>query len=90
MSVEALKLEILNKIMALHNAYDLKKIEATLEAIETDRDILKRLSTPIKKDINIEELKKEQNWKPVNKKNLFQLMDEMDIEEPLEDLLKMI
>lgn len=90
MSVEALKLEILNKIMALQNTYDLKQIEATLNAMESDEDILKRLSTPMRKVTDIAELKKEQNWKPINKDDFFGLVKELDIQEPIEELIEMI
>jgi len=92
MSVEALKLELINKIIAVDDNKKLKKIEATLFEIDTDdkNRVLERLSKPIRKKLNIEELKKEQNFKPIDKAHFFKKIEELNIEEPIEDLLKMI
>ena len=90
MSDDALKLELINKIMSLKDAYKLRKIEATLKDIWSDDDIIKKLSKPMRKRIDVEELKKEQNYKPIDKENFFKKIDELNIEEPIEDLLRMI
>ena len=90
MSDDALKLELINRIMSLKDAYKLRKIEATLRDMWSDDDIIKKLSKPMRKRIDVEELKKEQNFKPINKEEFFKKIDELNIEEPLEDLLRMI
>lgn len=90
MNIEALKLELVNKIMALKDAYDLMKIKATLKDMSSTEEIIKRLSKPTRKSINIEQLKKEQNYQPINKKELFAKIDALNIEEPLDELLQMI
>jgi len=40
MSVDALKLELINKIMSLKDAYKLQKIEATLREMNEKRQII--------------------------------------------------
>jgi len=90
MSEDALKLELINRIMSLKDAYKLRKIEATLRDMWSDEDIIKKLSKPMRKRIDVEELKKEQNFKPINKEEFFKKIDELNIEEPLEDLIRMI
>ena len=45
---------------------------------------------PLRKSISIEELKREQNYKPINKEEFFRKVEELAIEEPLEDLLAML
>jgi len=79
MGVEALKLELINKIMSLKNVYELKKVEAVLKDMWSDEDIIKKLSKPMRKRIDIEELKKEQNFKPINKKEFFDKIDKLNI-----------
>jgi len=59
-----------------------KRVEAT--------EILEALHKPMRDKLDIEQLKKEQNFKPIDKAELFQKIDELNIEEPLEDLLAMI
>jgi hypothetical protein len=48
------------------------------------------VARPMRDVIDIEVLKKEQNWKPTTAAEMQQLAVEMNIQEPLEDLLKMI
>lgn len=94
MSVEALKLELIDTIMALKDAQKLRKIKATIRDLwpqeEDNDDVIKRLNKPMRKRIDIEELKEEQGYKPINKEEFFKKIDALDIEEPLEELLRMI
>jgi len=90
MSEETLKLNLINKILSLSNISLLKKVEETLNEISEDDLILQRLSKPMRKKTNLEEILKEQNYQPINKDKLFKQMDELNIQEPLEELLAMI
>ena len=54
------------------------------------KNIIQQLNKPMRKSIDIEELKKEQNYTPVNKEEFFKKIGALNIEEPLEDLLRMI
>ena len=49
--------------------------------------MLDALRKPMRDKLNIEQVKKEQNFKPIDKDELFRKIDELNIEEPLEDLL---
>jgi len=70
---------------------DTHKLAATLNDVSSsDDDIIKKFSKPMRKRIDIEELKREQNFKPINKEVFFKKIEELNIEEPLEDLLRMI
>ena len=53
-------------------------------------EILETPRKPMCEKLDIEQLKKEQNFKPIDKAELFRKIDELNIEEPLEDLLAMI
>jgi hypothetical protein len=45
---------------------------------------------PMRDVIDLEALKKEQNWKPTSAATMQQLAVEINIQEPIEDLIKMI
>mgnify|MGYP000453799901 CR=1 FL=1 len=55
-----------------------------------DSEILKRLEKPMRKKTDIEEIKQEQNFKPINKEAFFKKIEQLNIEEPLEKLIEMI
>lgn len=44
----------------------------------------------IRDSVSIEEMKKEQNYQPMSKEEFYKLVEEIDITEPLDDLLKML
>jgi len=92
MTVEALKLDLISKIMTLKDTSKLKKLEATLKEIWSDdtNEVISSLNKPMRKRLDIEELKREQNFKPIDKESFFQKIDELDIEESIDDLLEMI
>lgn len=48
---------------------------------------LQRITRPIRKKLDIEELKKEQNYKGADKSKIQHIINTITIEEPLEDLL---
>jgi len=92
MNIEALKLEIIDKIKSAgdDDSHKLKKLEATIKEMWPDDDVLKRLHKPMRKTTDVEEIKREQNYKPIDKKEFFKKIEELDIEEPLEELIDMI
>ena len=55
-----------------------------------DKDLLKNVTKPMRKRLDVEELKREQNYQPVDKKKLHQPMDELLVEESIEQLSTMI
>lgn len=70
----------------------LEAINATLsQSHQSDREeILHRIAKPTRRKLDIEELKREQNWRPIDKVAFFKKIEELDIEEPLEELIEMI
>ena len=58
---------------------------------EEDKDwILRELNKPIKEKLDLEEVKKEQNFEEVDKEEIEALIKEADIQEPIEELLQMV
>jgi hypothetical protein len=54
------------------------------------KDILEQLAKPIRPYFDLEEMKREQGYQPINKAELEELIKELDIQEPLEDLLAIL
>ena len=92
MQLEALKLDMIRKIMDEQDVSKLEAINATLsQSHQSDREeILHRIAKPTRRKLDIEELKREQNWRPIDKEAFFKKIEELDIEEPLEELIEMI
>lgn len=70
----------------------MRRIEEAVEIVErrlTEKqlEMLKKLARPIRAKLDLEELKREQNWKPVNREEFDRLVKEIDIQEPLEQLI---
>lgn len=55
-----------------------------------EKNILEQLAKPIRAGFDLEEMKREQGYQPINKEELDQLIKEADIREPLEELLEML
>lgn len=90
MQTEALKLHIIEKIMKLENASSLKKIEYTIDELSNEQDdLISKLAKPMRKKIDIEELKREQNFQPIDKEKLFKDFASLEIEESIEELIEM-
>lgn len=90
MTIDALKLKIITQIMSLSDSAKLEKLELFVEDISKENDLLKSLVKPIKKDFDLEEIKKEQNYAPICKEDFFKQIESLDIEESLDELLEMI
>lgn len=89
MSVEGLKLDLIKKIMTLQDPSKLKRLDAVLQEFRHD-EVVKKLNKPTRSHLDIEALKVEQNFKPIDKKSFFKKIDKLKIKEPISDLLEMI
>ena len=90
MEAKILQQSIINKIFNLTDTQKLKQLDVIVEQLSDNNYILERLAKPMRKKLSIEQLKKEQNFKPINKKAFFKKLDALEIEEPIEDLIAMI
>ena len=90
MTLEARKFRLIKLITGLDNELIIEKLEELLDQLDDEDKLLFRLSKPIKDRLDIEQLIKEQNFKHPTKEELDSIMEEAAIEEPIEDLLKMI
>ena len=49
--------------------------------------LLAQVAKPVQETLDVEALKQAQNWHGTDRKGLMQLIDDMDIQEPIENLL---
>lgn len=90
MHTESLKLHIIEKILKLENTSGLEKIEHTIDEVSNEQvDLITKLAKPMRKKIDLEALKKEQNYQPIDKQKLFKDFAALEIEESVEELFEM-
>jgi trans-2-enoyl-CoA reductase len=90
MEAKILQQSIIDKIFNLTDTQKLRQLNVIVEQLTDNSDVLGGLAKPMRKTLSIEELKKEQHFKPINKKAFFKKLDALEIEEPIEDLIAMI
>ena len=90
-TTEAIKLDLIRQITSLNDVATLSQLEKVLKTSDVENDnILKNLAKPCRKKLDIEVLKKEQNFTQFDRINFDELVKELDIQEPIEQLLAMI
>ena len=90
MQTETIKLNIIRQIMEMDDSAQLTLVEQAIKQIGVQNDLLGKLARPMRKKLDIEQLKKEQNYQPIDKQAFFQKIDQLQIEESIEELLAMI
>ena len=90
-SSESVKLHLIRQIAVLDDATLLAQLATILKQNPPKNDdILRKLTKPRRKKLDIEQLKHEQNFTQFNRARFDQLIKELDIQEPIEQLLQMI
>jgi len=84
------KYQLIRQIMNLDDEKAISRIEHQLEFIHEDSDLWFSIIQPIRKSVSIDEMIEEQGYKPIGKEEFFEMVDELEIEEPLEELLSML
>ena len=90
MTLEAKKLDLITKITLVESEALLSKLEVFFDQIQDKELLLKALSAPIRKKTDLNAIIKEQNYSGFNRKKFDKLIKEIDIQEPVEELIKML
>lgn len=88
-NLDSRKIVILKLIASMESEKDIQGIEMYLKKSKISDDI-KDIFKPLKESISIDEMKRDQNFKGINRKELKKLIKKLDIKEPFEELLSMI
>lgn len=86
-SIAERKYHLIQLISSIEDEKVLVQIQEELEAIRSKEELLAQITKPMKKTLDVEEMKREQNWKPVDLEEWNKLVAELDIQEPVEQLI---
>ena len=91
-TLDSLKVNLIVEITHLDDEKSLRKIKTAIDEVKNrptreQLELLEKLAKPMREKTDIDELIKEQNWKPVNREEFDKLVKELDIQEPIEQLI---
>ena len=93
MNLGEIKLRLIQEIMNLNNVKSLRELEQKIQIAKESlegKDMFWNAIKPIRKSNTIEEMIASQGYKPIDKKNFYEQVSKLNIEESLEDLLEML
>jgi len=85
---EKRKKRIISKIDRLENDFALQQIEKVLNAIFESKEVAGDVIKPVRKQISVEEMIKEQNFIGINRQVFDDLISKIDVQEPMSELLQ--
>jgi hypothetical protein len=83
------KYALIQEIMQLNKVDDLILMERQVATIKS-REAFWKAAKPMRKNVTLEQIMKEQNYQPVDEKTFFEKAAAVQVEEPIEDLLAML
>ena len=90
MNIEAKKYHLIEQIMKISDEQLLARLEIIVTEYEVSHQRLVHLIKPMRKKLTLDTLIKEQNYKGADNEVLDLLISDAGIEEPLDNLLKML
>lgn len=88
--LDSIKFSIIKEIMEIDEASVLTKIQEDIGSLRSQGSLLEKVFRPTRSTITLDEMKKEQNYIPIQKEEFFKLTEELGIEESLEELLSQL
>lgn len=91
-TLDGRKINLIVRISKLDREESVRKIEETVSFIEEQptkkqSEMLKKLARPMCEKTDIDKLINEQNWQPIDREKFDKLVREIDIQEPLDQLI---
>lgn len=89
------KINLIVRISNLDKEESVRKVEEIVEVVEhlptqQQLEVLRKLAKPMRKKLDLEELKREQNWKPINRAEFDRLVKELDWQISDEEFIELI
>jgi hypothetical protein len=85
MSLHSKKLRLIHQILQINDETFIDELIAQIKS-----KISSQITTPIRPHFDLEAIKRAQGHQPIKKAEFDQLIKELNIQEPLEDLLAML
>ena len=89
MVTDAKKLQLIKQITEIEDQTLVDQLEQILHS-SYQRTVLAAITSPIQQEFDLEKIKEAQNFRPIDKEEFNRLVQEADIQEPIEDLLEML
>jgi len=86
-NLAAQKEYLIKLISAIDDETALARFRELLERMRGQYDLAALLVKPMPETLDVEAIKRRQNWKGVDRKKWDKIVEEMDIQEPVETLL---
>ena len=87
--VETIRQSLIAYIQEVEDVSSLEKMDLAIKKIGKPNDAISNLSKPMRKRLDVDELKCEQNFKPIDKQKFFKKIDQLQIDESIDQLLEM-
>ncbi len=87
--IEQRKYNLIRAIIELKDDKTISKLEQHMKQILPDNSFLTAIK-PIRKNVTINDLIKEQNYKPLTRKDFFEKASKLNIQESFEELNSML
>ena len=94
-TLEGRKIDLIVRISKLDKEDSVRQVEEVVDSLEggpTEKqsEILKKLVRPMRKKLDIEELKREQNWKPSTREEIEEIIKDFDWQISDEDFIQLL
>ena len=93
MQINARKYKLISKVMGIENEDNVELIEYLFDKIINENNyrkkIINEIFKPMRKNISISDIKTEQNYQGINLNSFNKLIEEINVQEPLAELLSM-
>lgn len=90
MNLQLEKEKLINAIEIIDDEKLILKLKAEINQWLATDDLIKSVVKPMRENISVEDLIKEQNYQGFNKQNFDAVIEELDIKEPIEALLEQL
>ena len=90
MTTATKKLRLIKQIAKTEAQTLIDQLGDIINTAGRSEELLAKLSTPVESAFDIEKVKAEQDFRPIDKEELNKLIQEADVQEPIEDLLELL
>lgn len=88
LTIETDNISELEQLLNVFKTMNLDNIQLIAEdSVAIDEDVLRKINLPIRKKLNLDEIKKAKNYKGVNRERFNALVKETNIAEPIDVLV---
>lgn len=89
-NIDSKKIKLIEEIASINSESELDRLVKVIQLVKLSGKHGKSIFEKTKNSISIKELKEEQDFKGINRKEFNRLVDELDVQESIEELLAMV